>query len=70
MLTVREYDALERAILMGTRIAFRRAGSEFLIVPERLQVVHGREVIHSRHPSTGHQFEVFVDEIDHIEIVR
>ena len=70
MLTVLQYDALEHAILKGTRIIFRRAGSEFVIVPERLHLVNGREVIHARHPTTGHAFDVFVDEIDRMEIVR
>ncbi len=70
MLTVLEYDTLEHAITNGTRLALRRRGSEFLVIPERLRMANGREVIHARHPSTGHFFELFVDELDSIEVVR
>jgi len=61
---------LERAIVDGSRLAIRRRGSEFLVIPVRLRLVNGREVIHARHPSTGHQFELFIDELDSIERVQ
>ena len=70
MLTVREYDALERAIVIGARIAVRRGATEYLVVPERLQLRNGREVIHTRHPSTGYRLELFIDEVDSIDVVR
>jgi hypothetical protein len=68
--SVADYDMLERAIVDGSRLAIRRRGSEFLVIPVRLRLVNGREVIHARHPSTGHQFELFIDELDSIERVQ
>lgn len=69
-LTVIEYDRLERAIIDGKRIALRRRGSEFIVIAERLRLEGSREVVTTRHPSTGHRMEVFVDEIDGIEVVE
>ena len=37
-LKVTEYDAIERAIIDGSRIVVRRRGSEFLVIPERLVI--------------------------------
>ena len=68
-LSVKEYDRLERAIIDRKRIALRRAGREYLVIPERLRLVQGREVITTRHPSTGHRMELFVDEIESVEPV-
>lgn len=51
-------------------MAIRRRGNEYLVIPERLQLVDGRELIVARHPSTGHRLELFVDEIDGIEMVQ
>ena len=69
-LSVVEYDRLERAITDRTRVALHRRGREYLVVPERLRLEEGREVITTRHPSTGHRMELFVDELDAVEIVR
>ncbi|MES2525085.1 MAG: hypothetical protein V4617_20470 [Gemmatimonadota bacterium] len=68
-LSVAEYDRLERAITDHKRVALRRRGREHLVIPERLRLVQGREVITTRHPSTGHRMELFVDEIDAVEPV-
>jgi hypothetical protein len=69
-LSVAEYDRLENAITARRRLALRRRGTEYLVVPERLRVVAGREVITTRHPSTGHRMELFVDELDAVEAVE
>lgn len=69
-LTVLEYDRLEHAIDHGTRLALTRRGTELLVVPERLRIVKGREIIHTRHPTTGHRLELFVDELDRVEDLR
>jgi hypothetical protein len=66
-LSVLQYDRLELAIIKGTRLAFTRRGSEYLVIPERLRIVAGREVIMTRHPSTGHRLELYVDELDSVE---
>lgn len=68
--STRQYDQLERAIVDGTRITIMRRGTEYLVIPERLRVEAGREVIVARHPSTGHRLELVIGEIDTIEVVR
>lgn len=70
MLSVIQYDRLERAISRGTRLALTRRGTEYLIVPERLRIEGGREIIMARHPSTGHRLTLFVDELDSVECVQ
>jgi hypothetical protein len=68
--TVVQYDRLEHAIAKGHRLAFMRRGTEYLVIPERLRLENGREVIQARHPSTGHRLELFVDELDSVDVVR
>lgn len=69
-LSVKQYDALERAITDGSRVAVLRRGSEFLVIPERLVLRNSRECIEARHPSTGDHLTLSVDEVDAMEIVR
>lgn len=69
MMSVLQYDRLERAITMGTRLSLTRRGTEYVVVPERLRIVGGREVIMTRHPSTGHRLELYIDELDTMESV-
>ena len=69
-LTHDQYDALERAVLRGNRIAIHRRGRpESVIVPLSLKLRDGREAIDARHPTTGHAMIVYLDEIDGIEVV-
>ena len=68
-LTHRQYDALERAIVAGQRIAVYRRGTEYMVVPTRLQVTTGRETLHALHPTTGEPITLFVDELESIEVV-
>ena len=69
-LTHDQYDALERAVLRGTRIAITRRGRpESVIVPLSLRLRDGREAIDARHPTTGHEMVVYLDEIDGVEVV-
>jgi hypothetical protein len=68
-LTHLQYDALERAITYGRRIAVYRRGTEFLVIPTRLQVVDGRESISAVHPTTGESISLFIDEVDSIDVV-
>lgn len=69
-LSTRQYDLLERAIVDGSRITIMRRGSEYVVIPERLRVDGGREIIVARHPSTGHRLELMIDEIDYLEVIR
>lgn len=68
--TTAQYDLLERAIIDGARLMIMRRGTEYVVIPERLRIESGREVIVARHPSTGHHLELIVDEIDSWEAVR
>ena len=69
-LTHDQYDALERAITNGVRIAVWRRGTEYIVVPQRLRLADGREAIEAMHPTTGHELTLYVDEVDAIEVVQ
>ena len=69
-LTHEQYDALERAVMRGTRVAIARKGRpESIIVPLSLRLRDGREAIEARHPTTGHDFTIYLDEVDGVEVV-
>jgi hypothetical protein len=69
-LTHEQYDALERAVVDGSRIAVqRRGGREHVIVPLSLRVRDGREAIEARNPTTGHDLTIYLDEIEGLEVV-
>jgi hypothetical protein len=65
-----QYDALERAIVDGRRIAVRRQRREIVVVPLRLFMRAGGEAIEVRHPTTGDTVIIGLDEIDAIEVVQ
>ncbi len=67
--TPNQYDALERAVLDARRIVIRRRGSEFSVIPERLDGTTGRERLYAMHPTTGESMKFFLDEIDSFEVV-
>ena len=69
-LTHTQYDALERAVAEGQRIAVYRRGTEYVVVPTQLRMVSGREAIDAIHPTTGDHLRLFIDEVDSIEVVR
>jgi hypothetical protein len=69
LLTHTQYEVLERAIAAGGRIAIVRRGIELVVLPRRLRVVTGREALDARHPSTGDDFTVFLDELETVESV-
>jgi hypothetical protein len=69
-LTHEQYDALERAVVKGMRVAVYRSGRrESVIVPLALRLLGGREVIEARHPTTGFDLTIYLDEIDSFEVV-
>lgn len=68
-LTPREYDRLERAIMDGRRIALVRQGRELVVVPLRLFLRDGREVIEARHPTTGDIITRAIEDLEAVEIV-
>ena len=69
-LTGAQYDALERAIIEARRIAVVRRGTEYVVIPERLVVRGGQEVLVTRHPTTGAPLELRLIDCDLIEVVR
>lgn len=68
-LTVRQYDALERAIVDASRVAILRRGTEFLVIPEQLVTVGRAEAIVARHPTTGARLTIRLDEVDALDVV-
>lgn len=68
-LTHTQYDALERAISDGRRVAVWRRGTEYVVIPLRLRVVDGHEEITARHPTTGEEIVLRLDEMDSMETV-
>ena len=68
-LTPGEYDRLERAVMDGRRIALVRQGRETVVVPLRLFMRGGREVIEARHPTTGDLIAAVIEDLDAVEIV-
>jgi len=69
-LTHKQYDALERAVVMGTRVVIQRSGRrQSVIIPLSLQLRDGREALSAIHPTTGDDLTIYLDEIDSIEVV-
>ena len=69
--STRQYDALERAIIDGKRVSICRAGKrEVIVLPRRLRVSGGREIIEATHPTTGDRLDIDVNEIERFEVVE
>jgi hypothetical protein len=69
-LTHEQYDALERAVVKGMRVAIYRSGRrESVFVPLAIRMRDGREAIEARHPTTGDDLTIYLDEIDSFELV-
>lgn len=70
-LTHVQYEALERAIVDGSRVAVRRRGRrEHIIIPLRLVIKNGHEFVLARNSTTGRDLEIDLEEVEHIEVVR
>ncbi len=68
-LSVKQYDALEGAIVRRQRVMVMRRGTEYVVIPERLTLIGGREAILARHPSTGAALTLYLDEADALEVL-
>ena len=69
-LTHEQYDALERAVVKGMRVAIYRSGRrESVFVPLAIRMRDGREAIEARHPTRGYDLTIYLDEIDSFEVV-
>jgi hypothetical protein len=51
------------------RIAVVRQGRELVVVPVRLYMENGRDVLEARHPTTGDMISFRIDEVDRVEVV-
>jgi hypothetical protein len=69
-LTHEEYEALERAVRVGDRVAAFRRGTEYIVVPQQLLLREGREIIRATHPTTGEPIELALDELDALQVIR
>ena len=67
--TTGDYDRLEHAIDRGRRVAIRRRGTEYLVVPAALRLVSGREALDATHPTTGDAIRFWIDELDRWDVV-
>jgi hypothetical protein len=65
-----QYDALERAIVNGQRIAVWRRGTEYIVIPMSIGASGGLETIEARHPTTGERLTLVIEELETIEVVR
>jgi len=68
-LSHKQYEVLERAIANGQRVAVTRRGTEYVVVPDRLRFVTGREVLDARHPATGEPMTLVLDDLGSVEPV-
>lgn len=64
-----DYSRLEAAIAAGTRVVVVRQGGELIIVPRRLRMRSGREIIEAIHPATGEIVTFALDEIDPVHVL-
>ena len=69
-LTHDQYDALERAVRVGERVAAYRRGTEYVVVPQQLIVRGGRELNRALHPTTGEPIELPLDELEALHVIR
>jgi len=65
-----DYDRLERAIADGTRVHLLRRGTRMTVVPHRLRLEFGAEILTARSLGTGDRLEVPLEEIDAFDIIE
>jgi hypothetical protein len=68
-LTHQQYERLERAVIDRRRIAVYRRGTEYVVIPQRLHLIDGRERIEAVHPTTGDSIIIYLDEIDSLQVI-
>ena len=69
-MTAAQYDALERAIVDRSRVAIRMNGAEMVVIPEKIQMKGGRELLVTQNPSSGLPLLLNIDDIERVEVVR
>ena len=53
----------------GHRIALVRQGREIVVIPLRLFMREGRDVIEARHPTTGDLITSAIEDLDAVEFL-
>ena len=53
----------------GRRIALVRQGRELVVVPLRLFMRSGRDIIEARHPTTGDLITAAIDDLEAVEVM-
>ena len=69
-MTAAQYDALERAIVDGSRVAIRLHGAELVVIPESIRMDKGRELLVTQNPSSGLPLNITIDDIEWLEVIR
>jgi hypothetical protein len=69
-LTHAQYDALERAIVDGRRIAVYRRGTEYVVVAVRIMSSGTSEALLGKLPMTGEELTFRLDEIDSFQVIE
>ncbi|MDQ3555387.1 MAG: hypothetical protein M3409_01220 [Gemmatimonadota bacterium] len=64
-----ELDRVEAAIVEGARMQLVRRGTEFVVIPQRLESGDGSEVLLARHPTTGEEVRFALDEIEEFVVL-
>ena len=65
----REYDRLERAVARGDRVRLWRGGNDVIVVPQRVGLEFGVEMLTARHAGTGDSLQVEIDDIEAFEVL-
>lgn len=64
-----ELDRIEAAIAEGARVRLVRRGTEYVLVPRALEQEEGSEVVVARHPNTGEEIRLRLDEIEAFDVL-
>ena len=68
-LTTRKYDALEAAVKHSRRVSVYRRGTEYVGIPQRIWQDGRREAVSILHPTTGEQITIYLDDIEHLDVL-
>jgi transcriptional antiterminator Rof (Rho-off) len=67
--TADRMDQLERAARDRLRVALTRRGTEYVVTALRLTTVDRRDALVGRHPMTGEEITLRLDEVDSFQVV-
>ena len=65
----RQYDALEAAVAHSRRVSIFRRGTEYVGIPQRIFQDGRREAVSILHPTTGDEITVYLDEVEHLDVL-